>query len=153
MPVVQPRDWLEYYMILITKVCPSRGLRWSLTVQPARSSLIVRPTRPLVCSREPTRRSAEYTSKTWPMVWSSRSSCSREPREESQWDCALLTSGWRYRFFQLSESGIHGNSSWCTAREVVLTAASLSFPWFTSHAIFRSFSTALRERWPPGTSL
>lgn len=117
MPVVQPRGWLEYYMILITKVCPSRGrLRWSLTVRPARSSLIVSPNS--VRSRDSTRRSAEYTSKTWLMVRSSRSSRSREPRrEESQWDCALPTSGWRYRFFSSEQSGIHGNSSWCTARE------------------------------------
>lgn len=75
----------------------------------------------LVRSRDSTRRSAEYTSKTWPMVRDLAGVLARAnlggPREESQWDCALPTSGWRYRFFSSEQSGIHGNSSWCTARE------------------------------------
>lgn len=71
----------------------------------ARSSLIVHPARPLVCWREPTRRSTEYASKTWPdlagvLVRASLAG----PREESQWDCALPTSGRRYRFFSYSAS-------------------------------------------------
>jgi len=49
MPVVQPRGWLEYYMILITKVCARLETstdRWPFGLLARRSSF--HPARPLV---------------------------------------------------------------------------------------------------------